>query len=311
MSNFAVRIKPFFAVFTVLFAFNLQAQPSPNELLDLPIPLISKPDTSLAQFMGKKPVYLKFWASWCQPCRKEMPHFQRIKEQYGDSIEVIGINLGMNDDIGAVKSTMAEFGLTMPTAIDQNGDLAQAFRLTGTPYHLLFDSNMKLVHRGHQASEILDNKLGLLSQTKPVELLGINALQETEEDVDINTADGKLHALFFTATWCDWYLKDSRPAVSKNCTQAQRAVNSLYRDYPKIGWHGVISRLWTGEKDLIAYQRKYDIALPVKIDKSNRLFHKHTVKTLPTLILLKDNQVVARLTDFNNMSEIRSVLNDQ
>ena len=187
-------------VFLTLFiSIRSVADTLPEELLDAPIHLISGETVSLAEYKGERPVYLKFWATWCQPCRQQMPHFEHVQKEYGDEIEVIGINLGLNDDLSAVKDTIREFGLTMPMAIDDGGHLAQKFRLIGTPYHLLFDKHMNLIHRGHEADPDLDAKIELVSrsQAKNAETVDFSVLIEDEANIVINTADGKLHALFF------------------------------------------------------------------------------------------------------------------
>jgi Thiol-disulfide isomerase and thioredoxins len=282
----------------LVFSFSVSATTVPDKLLNMPMHLISGKSISLADFKGKKPVYLKFWATWCRPCIKEMPHFEQVQNKYGESINVIGINLGVNDDLDAVKKIIKEFSLSMPVAIDESGDLAQAFKMVGTPYHLLFDKNMNLIHRGHEANESLDNKLALVSKTKPVDLLDIALLSDSKSNIKLTLNDGKTHALFFTATWCDWYLKDSRPSVSKNCSLAQASVNELSKEYPGIIWHGIISRLWTGDKDLLEYKNKYQIAHKLSIDKNNQLFHYYSVKDLPTLILVKNNKVILKTTSF-------------
>lgn len=301
-------------IFTNYFLFVMPSAygaPVPDELLNLPISLITKQTTSLAEYKDKRPVYLKFWATWCQPCMKEMPHFQHVHSQYGEAIEVIGVNLGVNDDLEAVQQVITKFGLTMPLAMDKSGDLAQAFKMIGTPYHLLFDQNMNLVHRGHKASESLNNKLDLLAQSETVDSLDKRVLAETEMDINIDLDDGKLHALFFTATWCDWYLKDTRPQVSQSCIKAQNAINAFANEYTEIVWQGVVSRLWTGEKDLAEYQKKYLISHQLVIDKSNRLFHQYLIKQLPTLVLVKDGKVSARVTDFSDLNKIKAHLNTQ
>lgn len=285
----------------------------PDELLHTPITLISGDKLSLSEFDGKTPVYMKFWATWCQPCRQEMPHLEEIHKKYGDKVKVISINIDISDSFDEVQKTIKEFGLSMPIAIDSNGDLTQAFKMIGTPYHLLFDKNMNLIHRGHEANKSLDNKISLLAQTKPVDLLDPQILssKKSASDIKLKFDNKHTYALFFTSTWCDWYLKDSRPETSQNCIAAQKAINSMHKQHPDINWTGIISRLWADNKELSDYTKKYSIQYPQHIDTGNSIFHKYNIKNLPTLIVIKDNKVVSRIIDFStskNLSETLSKL---
>jgi len=280
----------------------------PESLLTMPIELTSGEVVTLKQYQGVKPVYLKFWATWCQPCRQQMPHFEDISQQYGDDLMVIAINLGVNDDLAAVRETQKEFNLTMPMAIDTTGDLAQGFRLLGTPYHLLFDKQMNLVHIGHQADSVLDNKIALINNDQPLDLLADKAITETEIALFLNLDDSKTHALFFSATWCDWYLKSSRPLVSQQCIRAQQVVNKLAIKSEKIQWQGVISRLWTGAKELKSYVNKYSITYPIAIDASNELFHQYTIKDLPSLVVVKNGKVLYETSNFSNTETLAAQL---
>ena len=305
-----------FCALTLLAALKASAASLPNELLNAPITLMSGEKTSLAQYKGKKPVYLKFLATWCQPCREQMPHFEHVQQQYGDAIEVIGINVGLNDDIEEVNKVIKEFALTMPMAIDENGDLAQKFRLIGTPYHLLFDKDMNLVHTGHEADESLDNNLALVvatdkNATLTLEALNPSVLIESEKDIALNTNDGKVHAVLFTATWCDWYWAESRAVAAKECITAQNTVNALANKFPDVEWTGAVSRLWTEDKDLADYTKKYKIAMPMHIDKSNRLFHQYKVTDIPELILIKDNKAIQRVRNFKDIKAISALLAEQ
>ena len=188
----------------------------------------------------------------------------------------------------------------MPVAIDTKGDLAQAFRLLGTPYHLLFDKQMNLVHIGHKADSLLDNKIALISRDKPLDLLADDVITETAVAIPLNLDDNKPHALFFTATWCDWYLKDSRPAISQQCISAQRSVNQFTQKYENIVWQEIISRLWTGEPELASYVKKYQIKHPIAVDASNSLFHQYQVKDLPTLVIVKNGEITFKTSDFSD-----------
>jgi len=284
--------------------FHVNASNLPDKLLNMPISLTSGKIITLKEFQGHKPVYLKFWATWCVPCREQMPHFEDVTQQYGNDLEVIAINLGINDDLTAVIKAQEEFNLSMSMAIDSNGDLAQAFRLLGTPYHLLFDKQMNLVHIGHKADSSLDNKIALISREEPLDFLADGAIKETEAALILNIDDNKPHALFFTATWCDWYFKDSRPEVSKQCIAAQQSVNQLSVQYENIAWQGIISRLWTGQAELTRYIKKYKIKHPVEIDASNSLFHQFTVKDLPSLVIVKNGEVLFQTSDFSDQKSL-------
>ena len=58
----------------------------------------------LGKLYGKKVVYLKFWATWCVPCRQQMPHFEHAYETAGTDMAVIAIDVGFNDSIEAIKA---------------------------------------------------------------------------------------------------------------------------------------------------------------------------------------------------------------
>lgn len=289
-------------------ATGAQTSNLPEALLQEPIHLIAGQQTSLADFRGRKPVYLKFWATWCQPCRQQMPHFEHVQREYGDEIEVIAINLGINDDIQSIKEAIGEFGLTMPMAIDESGDLAQRFRLIGTPYHLVFDADMNLIHYGHEADSVLDSSLALVAQRRQTEIIDPTVLVENEADIPVELDDGRLHALLFTATWCDWYWAETRPEASRSCIQAQQVVNGLHEKYLDVRWLGVINRLWTGDKDLAEYKSKFAVQHAAQIDKSNRLFHQYGINTLPVLLLIEKGEVVGKITDFSDPAAVAAQL---
>ncbi|ALO33940.1 hypothetical protein CMT41_03760 [Colwellia sp. MT41] len=276
----------------------VQASNVSQQLLTMPITLTTGEVVTLAQYQGKKPVYLKFWATWCKPCIEQMPHFEQISQQHSDNLAIIAINLGINDNLAAVQKVQQEFNLSMPMAIDKSGDLAQAFRLLGTPYHLLFDKQMNLVHLGHKADSVLDNKISLLSSEQQLDLLADNAITETALPLELGLNDNKIQAFLFTATWCDWYFKDSRPSSSQQCIAAQNSINDLTQQFANIEWQGIISRLWTGPAELANYTKKYQVKHAIAIDVSNSMFHQYAVKELPSLIMVKDGEVILRTSDF-------------
>ncbi|HEY2677645.1 MAG TPA: TlpA disulfide reductase family protein [Steroidobacteraceae bacterium] len=58
----------------------------------------------LGSLYGRKAVYLKFWATWCVPCRQQMPHFEHTYETASSDLAVIAIDVGFNDSLEAVQA---------------------------------------------------------------------------------------------------------------------------------------------------------------------------------------------------------------
>ena len=84
----------------------------------------------LADYAGR-PVVLNFWASWCVPCRREMPAFQALHDQLGERVAFVGID--HQDGRTPALALLADTGVTYPTAHDPAGDVAQAYGLYGMP----------------------------------------------------------------------------------------------------------------------------------------------------------------------------------
>ena len=101
-------------------------------IMELPITLASGKTVTLQQIKGSKPLYLKFWASYCRDCLQQMPHLQSLNQKYGDKIQIVAVNFGVNEEKNSVESIQKQFGLQMPIVIDNSGKLAKAFNLINT-----------------------------------------------------------------------------------------------------------------------------------------------------------------------------------
>jgi cytochrome c biogenesis protein CcmG/thiol:disulfide interchange protein DsbE len=81
---------------------------------------------SLSSYRGKV-VLLDFWATWCGPCRMEIPHFVELYKQYKDQgFEVIGVSLDQQG-VAVVKPFIEQWNVNYTTVIDSNGQLANAY----------------------------------------------------------------------------------------------------------------------------------------------------------------------------------------
>ncbi|MER3455429.1 MAG: hypothetical protein C4304_00730 [candidate division GAL15 bacterium] len=84
----------------------------------------------LAQLRGQ-PVVLNFWASWCAPCRKEMPVLVRAWQRHGKHVHFVGVNV--LDDPEEAQRFLEEFRVPYPSVHDPRGDTLRWFRVVGLP----------------------------------------------------------------------------------------------------------------------------------------------------------------------------------
>lgn len=90
-----------------------------QEAPDFTLPSIDGKETSLADFRGKK-VILNFWATWCPPCKAEMPEMQKFHEQYGSDVAILAVNLTSTEaNSNRVQAFLKEKGFTFPVLLDQ------------------------------------------------------------------------------------------------------------------------------------------------------------------------------------------------
>jgi cytochrome c biogenesis protein CcmG, thiol:disulfide interchange protein DsbE len=79
-------------------------------------------------------VVVNLWASWCPPCRAEMPAIQHVYEKYkGEGLVVLAVNATSQDNIAAVDAFIAEHGLTFPVVMDTDGKVASLYHLSSLP----------------------------------------------------------------------------------------------------------------------------------------------------------------------------------
>jgi thiol-disulfide isomerase/thioredoxin len=113
-----------------------QESPRPGYLApDFTLTDLNGGQVKLSSFRGVKPVWVNFWATWCPPCRAEMPEMQKIYEKYKDKgIEFLGV------DVQEGNSTVSDFvkngGFGWNFLLDGDGNVSRKYYVSGIPTHV-------------------------------------------------------------------------------------------------------------------------------------------------------------------------------
>ena len=123
---------------------------------------------SLADMIGK-PVILNLWASWCPPCKAEMPDFEAAYKEYGDTIHFMMINMtdGYQETVEKAKSFIADAGYTFPVYFDTESEAAIAYTATSIPatYFIDAEGNLVVYARGMLDADNLQRGIDMLLDT--------------------------------------------------------------------------------------------------------------------------------------------------
>jgi cytochrome c biogenesis protein CcmG/thiol:disulfide interchange protein DsbE len=114
-------------------------------------------DISLSSFQGR-PVLVNIWASWCLPCRKEMPAMEKIFQDYRDNgFTVLAVNATSQDKINNVKTFVDEYQLTFPILLDEDSAIVNAYQVSAFPtsFFISADGTIQDVVVGGPMSEAL------------------------------------------------------------------------------------------------------------------------------------------------------------
>ncbi|KZR60277.1 thiol-disulfide oxidoreductase ResA [Pseudobacillus badius] len=96
----------------------------------------------LSDYKGKG-VFLNFWGSWCDPCKKEMPHMEKLAKEYkSQGVEVLAVNVG--DSELQTKKFAKQYGLTFPIAIDSTKEVQDAYNITPLPATFMISPDGKI-----------------------------------------------------------------------------------------------------------------------------------------------------------------------
>lgn len=94
-----------------------------------------------------KPTMINFWASWCPPCKVEMPYIQKAYEKYGDQVNFMMVNLTAMDDKAKMKQFLKEGGYNFPVLLDETGEVSEMYQAFSIPMTYIVDENGIIISR--------------------------------------------------------------------------------------------------------------------------------------------------------------------
>lgn len=106
---------------------------------DFTLPDLKGRMVSLSDYKGKV-IFLNFWATWCKPCREEMPSMEVIYNNLnGQNFEILAVSL--DKDAGVAERFTRELGLTFPILHDKRGRIKELYKTTGVPETFIIDQD--------------------------------------------------------------------------------------------------------------------------------------------------------------------------
>lgn len=284
----------------------------------------------LGSLYGKRAVYLKFWATWCVPCRQQMPHFEHVYESAGSDLAVIAIDVGFNDTVDAIRAYRTKLGITMPIVFDEGGQIGGALHLRVTPQHIVIGRDGRIQYVGHLADARLDAALlaareasGVLVSGAAPQSSGASAAPrygigdalppQTVRTLDHHTFElrrpqsSDTTVLVFLSPWCESYLATTRPVVAANCREARTQVMALARN-KHLRFLGVASGLWATAQDLRDYRANFKVDIPLTLDDTGALFREFAVNNTPTVIVADSAGRIVRRVEAGDTSTMGQAL---
>ena len=147
-----------------LFLASFRPASLPGTPMAVPLPAVTVTDlagqtVNLADLRGR-PVLINFWATWCPPCREEMPALERVERKWAErGAAVIVINF--EEDKATIRRYLAENGLSLRVFQDSSGEVAQKLDITYLPTTLFVDGTGVIRSRNEEVLSQSQMEAGL------------------------------------------------------------------------------------------------------------------------------------------------------
>ena len=129
--------------------------------MDFTVYDIDRNPVKLSDFFGK-PILINFWATWCPPCKSELPDFDRVYADYGEDVVFMMVNMtdGSRDTVESASAFTADNGYSFPVYYDRDLDAAYTYGASSIPMTVLIGADGNIV--GGQVGVLTEEQLRII-----------------------------------------------------------------------------------------------------------------------------------------------------
>jgi len=120
---------------------------------------INGDSVALSQWIGKKPVIVEFWATWCPICAELLPRMEAAQKKFGDRAEFLVVAVAVNQSKNSVRRHLERHPMPFTFLWDGNGAAVRAFQAPSTSYVAVLDATGRVVYTGVGADQEIESAL--------------------------------------------------------------------------------------------------------------------------------------------------------
>ena len=142
-----------FILSAMIFMATAAADEVQGKAPDFTLKSASGKNLKLSEYRGEV-VLLNFWASWCGPCRQEMPYLEQLQDRYASyGFTVMGVNV--EEDSSKARKMLKDVSVTFPILFDTSNSVSKAYKVAAMPTTVIIDrdGNMRYLHKGYKAGD--------------------------------------------------------------------------------------------------------------------------------------------------------------
>ncbi|MGH7713752.1 MAG: TlpA family protein disulfide reductase [Gemmatimonadaceae bacterium] len=110
----------------------------------------------LKSYIGKQPVLIEFWATWCPNCKQLEPAMHAVAKKYAGKVRLLGVAVSVNQSVERVKAYAAKHGLPLEVLYDRRGYASDVYEVPATSYIVVIDAKGTVVYTGVGGDQDLD-----------------------------------------------------------------------------------------------------------------------------------------------------------